>query len=34
MSGGPVRPPLVSLTPAQQAELAADVATVGLAPAS
>jgi len=30
MSGSPVRPPLVSLTPAKQAELAADLATVGL----
>ena len=30
MSGGAVRPPLISLTPAQQAELAADLATVGL----
>jgi 4-hydroxy-tetrahydrodipicolinate synthase len=30
MSGGPVRPPLVSLTPAQRAELAADLAGAGL----
>jgi 4-hydroxy-tetrahydrodipicolinate synthase len=30
MSGGPVRPPLVSLTTAEQAELAADLAAVGL----
>ena len=30
MSGGSVRPPLISLTPAEQAELTADLATVGL----
>jgi len=30
MSGGPVRPPLVSLTAAEQAALAADLATAGL----
>jgi dihydrodipicolinate synthase/N-acetylneuraminate lyase len=30
MSGGPVRPPLVSLTTAQQAALAADLAAAGL----
>lgn len=30
MSGGPVRPPLLSLTPAEQAELAAGLAGVGL----
>ena len=29
-SGGPVRPPLLSLTPAAQAELAADLAAAGL----
>jgi 4-hydroxy-tetrahydrodipicolinate synthase len=32
MSGGPVRPPLLSLTPAEKAELAADLAAVGLIP--
>jgi hypothetical protein len=30
MSGGPVRPPLVSLTAAQQAALADDLAAAGL----
>jgi hypothetical protein len=30
MSGGPVRPPLVSLTVAEQAALASDLAGVGL----
>jgi dihydrodipicolinate synthase/N-acetylneuraminate lyase len=30
MSGGRVRPPLVSLTAAQQAALAADLAAAGL----
>ncbi len=30
LSGGPVRPPLVSLTPAEQAGLAADLAAAGL----
>ena len=30
MSGGPVRPPLVSLTAADQAALAADLAAAGL----
>ena len=32
MSGGPVRPPLLTATRAQQAELAADLAAVGLIP--
>src|ERR1019366_9085062 len=30
MSGGPVRAPLISHTPAEQADLAADLAAVGL----
>ena len=30
MSGGPVRPPLVSLTAAERAALAADLAAAGL----
>jgi 4-hydroxy-tetrahydrodipicolinate synthase len=33
MSGGPVRPPLVSHTPAELAGLAADLAAAGLGPA-
>ena len=32
MSGGPVRPPLISLTAAERAELAADLAAAGLLP--
>jgi 4-hydroxy-tetrahydrodipicolinate synthase len=32
MSGGPVRPPLLSHTPAEKAELAGDLAAVGLIP--
>jgi len=30
MSGGPVRPPLISLTAAERAALAADLAAAGL----
>jgi 4-hydroxy-tetrahydrodipicolinate synthase len=34
MSGGPVRPPLLPHTPAERAELAADLAAVGLIPST